>query len=61
LIDWFMLPEVAVTIRLYVPVGVPFGLGFGPPPLATLLLPPHEHWKHNKSADGNKKVRLIDF
>lgn len=59
--DWLIPPEVAVTIRLYVPAGVPFGLGWAPP-LLVPPLPPHEHCKHSKNPDANKKkLSLTDL
>lgn len=34
------VPEVAVTVKVYVPAGVPFGLGCDPPVLPPPMVPP---------------------
>lgn len=51
-IDWLRDPEVAFTLMVYVPAGVPFELGGG------LLLPPPQEQMNISNTTGIIRIRL---
>lgn len=56
-------PEVAVTVSVYVPAGVPFGFGCCPPelPLPMAPPPPQDASRKHKVKGTSHRYRRIDF